>query len=135
MTRVFCSCNAFVQAAGLSFLFSLVAVLSSAAVRAADAPVVPPKEGKSETIQLFNGKDSQGWQGHKKYWSVEDGVIVGKNTEAGAREHLPGHGRKYTDFRLLATVKLVSPKCTRASPCGAASRRSKTTSTPMPACW
>ena len=27
---------------------------------------------------LFNGKDLSGWVGHKNYWSVQDGIIVGK---------------------------------------------------------
>ena len=108
MTRVFCRCGALVQAASLGFLLSLSAMLSSAAVQAADAPVVPPKEGKSETIQLFNGKTLEGWQGHKKYWSVEDGVIVGKNTDAVPVSTYLVTDRKFSDFRLLATVKLVT---------------------------
>ena len=39
------------------FVTCLVAGASSSLVRAADAPEVPPKTGKSETIKLFNGKD------------------------------------------------------------------------------
>ena len=65
-------------------VFGMLGVLlfcPTQAARAAKAPVVPPKEGKSETTELFNGKDLTGWKGHKKYWSVRDGVIVGKNTE------------------------------------------------------
>jgi hypothetical protein len=85
----------------------LLAMATQAAV-AADAPVVPPKQGKSETIQLFNGKDLEGWQGHKKYWSVVDGVIVGKNTEPVPVSTYLVTDRKYSDFRLLATVKLVT---------------------------
>jgi hypothetical protein len=27
------------------------------------APVVPPREGKSETITLFDGKSLEGWEG------------------------------------------------------------------------
>ena len=49
--------------------------------QAADAPVVPPKTGTSETIKLFNGRDLDGWHGNKDLWSVKDGVIVGKNTQ------------------------------------------------------
>src|SRR5437868_4143520 len=52
------------------------ALLFSPAVRA-DAPEVAPKEGKSERIGLFNGKDIDDWEGHKELWSVKDGVIVG----------------------------------------------------------
>jgi hypothetical protein len=49
------------------------------AARAADAPNLPPKVGKSETIKLFNGKNLDGWHGHEQNWSVQDGAIVGKN--------------------------------------------------------
>jgi hypothetical protein len=28
-----------------------------------EAPVIPPRDGKSETYALFNGKDLEGWEG------------------------------------------------------------------------
>jgi len=76
-------------------------------VGAADAPVVPPRQGKSETLQLFNGKSLEGWQGNEKYWSVKDGVIVGKNIEPVKVSTYLITKEKYSDFRLLAKVKLV----------------------------
>jgi hypothetical protein len=82
-------------------------LLAVTAVLAADAPVVPPKQGTSETIKLFNGKNLDGWQGHSQYWSVADGVIVGKSVEPVAVSTYLLTNRKFTDFRLLATVKLV----------------------------
>ncbi len=91
-------------------LFALLGSLLSMTARAthaADAPVVPPKEGKSETIQLFNGKDLAGWEGHQKYWSVQDGVIVGKNSDPVPVSTYLVTERKFSDFRLLASVKLV----------------------------
>ena len=72
-----------------------------------EAPIVPPREGTSETLTLFNGKDLTGWEGHEKYWSVEDGMIVGKNTEPIKVSTYLLTKRKFSDFRLLATVKLV----------------------------
>ncbi len=39
-------------------------------------------KNKPETIMLFNGKNLDGWKGDAKVWSVEDGCIVGKNTDA-----------------------------------------------------
>jgi len=71
------------------------------------APIVPPREGKSETIQLFNGKDLDGWEGHPELWSVLDGVIVAKNTEPIKVSTYLLTRRKFSDFRLTATVKLV----------------------------
>jgi hypothetical protein len=76
-------------------------------LRADDAPVVEPKSGPSQTIQLFNGRDLEGWEGHDKYWSVVDGVIVGKNNERVPVSTYLLTNRKFSDFRLLATVKLV----------------------------
>jgi hypothetical protein len=85
-----------------------LALVASAASRAADdTKRVPPREGKSETIELFNGKDLSGWVGHKHHWSVKEGVIVGKNTEPVKVSTYLLTERKFTDFRLLATVKLV----------------------------
>jgi hypothetical protein len=72
-----------------------------------EAPVVPPREGTSETITLFNGKDLTGWEGHEKYWSVEDGTIVGKNSEPIKVSTYLLTKRNFSDFRLIATVKLV----------------------------
>jgi Domain of Unknown Function (DUF1080) len=73
----------------------------------ANAPVVPPRQGKSETIKLFDGKTLDGWEGHKSYWSVQDGVIVGKNSEPVKVSTYLLTKEKYSDFRLTATVKLV----------------------------
>jgi hypothetical protein len=73
----------------------------------AEAPVVAPREGKSETLRLFNGKDLEGWEGHKDLWSVVDGVIVGKNKDEVKVSTYLLTKRKFTDFRLMATVKLV----------------------------
>jgi hypothetical protein len=70
-------------------------------------PVVPPKEGKSEEIKLFNGKDLDGWEGHKDLWSVKDGVIVGKNTKPVKVSTYLATKRKFSDFLLHSKVKLV----------------------------
>jgi len=52
-----------------------------------EVPVVPPREGKTETIQLFDGKTTAGWEGYEDLWSVKDGVIVAKN-QATLVQHL-----------------------------------------------
>ncbi|HVC92341.1 MAG TPA: DUF1080 domain-containing protein, partial [Pirellulales bacterium] len=87
----------------------LMTLVASAKLRAADdTKREPPRKGKSETIELFNGKDLTGWVGHKRHWSAKDGVIVGKNTEPVKVSTYLLTERKFTDFRLLATVKLVT---------------------------
>ncbi|MES2790387.1 MAG: DUF1080 domain-containing protein [Planctomycetota bacterium] len=72
-----------------------------------EAPVIPPRDGKSETYPLFNGKDLEGWEGHEKYWSVKDGVIIAKSTERIPVSTYLLTKKNYSDFRFTGTVKLV----------------------------
>jgi 3-keto-disaccharide hydrolase len=70
-------------------------------------PIVPPRQGKSEKIELFNGKDIDNWDGNKNLWSVKDGVIVGKNmNEVKVSTYLLTK-RKFSDFHLVFSGKLV----------------------------
>jgi hypothetical protein len=91
------------------YAFVTTLLLNTVAVNAADpqTKIVPPRKGQTETIRLFNGKDLTGWVGHEKLWSVKDGAIVGRNTEPVPVSTYLLTERKFTDFRLLATVKLV----------------------------
>src|SRR6266478_3640811 len=73
-----------------------------------EAPVVPPREGKNETIKLFDGKTLAGWEGYEGLWSVKDGAIVAKNTEPVAVSTYLITKHKYTDFRLTLSAKLVT---------------------------
>jgi hypothetical protein len=68
-----------------------------------------PKSEKA--IRLFNGKDLAGWEGQtKKHFSVQDGIIVGKN----GKENAPAAStylvtkQKYRNFRLIFESKLVT---------------------------
>ncbi|MBM3997744.1 MAG: DUF1080 domain-containing protein [Planctomycetes bacterium] len=70
------------------------------------APEVPPREGKSETIHLFNGKDLEGWEGYTDLWSVKDGAIVGRNDKPLKVSTYLFTKRKFTDFRLVFSAKL-----------------------------
>jgi hypothetical protein len=72
-----------------------------------DAPVVPPREGKSATITLFDGKSLDGWTGYQDLWSVKDGVIVAKNTTPLKYSTYLLSKDSYTDFRLSFAAKLV----------------------------
>lgn len=71
------------------------------------APIVPPRQGKSETIKLFDEKDLGGSVGHWQLWSAHDGVIVAKNTAPIRVSTYLLTTRHFSDFRLTATVKLV----------------------------
>jgi Domain of Unknown Function (DUF1080) len=87
--------------------FGLILSLSTAGAADQDKKEVPPRKGESKTIKLFNGKDLDGWEGHKDLWSVRDGVIVAKNTEPIKVSTYLLTKDNYSDFRLTATVKLV----------------------------
>ena len=80
---------------------------SAFAAEPVKAPEVSPKQGNSETITLFNGKDLSGWAGRFDNWSVKDGAIVGKNTKPVKVSTYLLTDRNYSDFRLTAKVKLV----------------------------
>lgn len=72
-----------------------------------DEPEVPPRKGESERIELFDGKSIDGWDGHKNLWSVKNGVIVGKNTEPVAVSTYLLTRRKFSDFHLAFSTRLV----------------------------
>ena len=72
-----------------------------------EAPDIPPRKGKFEKINLFNGNDLTGWVGHEKYWSVKDGIIVGRNDEEVKVSTYLLTERKFSDFRLIFRFKLA----------------------------
>ncbi len=95
---------ALVLTAGLAW--ALVAVPAADAPKK-EAPVIPPRQGKSETIKLFNGITFDGWEGRKDRWSIEDGEIVGKNDDEQKVSTYLQTKRHFSDFRLTAKGKLV----------------------------
>ena len=75
------------------------------------ASVKLPEAEQSKAVKLFNGRDTEGWEGHvDPYWSVENGEIVGRNTEANAPKVSTYLLTKkpYRNFRLLLEGKLVT---------------------------
>lgn len=88
-------------------ILALTLIPDSPAQDKKQPPNIPPVEGKREQIQLFNGKDFTGWDGHVKYWSIKDGVIVGKNTTPVKVSTYLLTERKFRDFRLVFDAKLV----------------------------
>src|SRR5262245_30375264 len=92
------------------FVTALTLGLAAAQAKKAppeEAPVVPPREGKSETIHLFDGKPQPGWEGHDDPWSGKDGVIVAKHTSPLKFSTYLLTKDKYTDFRLTFAAKLA----------------------------
>lgn len=72
-----------------------------------DDVVVPPKQGETKKIDLFDGKTLDGWQGYTDLWSVKDGEIVGRNDKPLTFSTYLLTSDKYSDFRLTFSSKLV----------------------------
>ena len=72
--------------------------------------VTLPEAERSRGVRLFNGRDTEGWEGHlDPYWSVENGEIVGRNTADNAPQvstYLLTQ-KPYRNFRLLLEGKLA----------------------------
>jgi hypothetical protein len=71
------------------------------------APIVKPRDGKSETIKLFDGKTLDGWEGYSDLWSVHDGMIVAKNSAPLKYSTYLLTKKKFSDFRLTFACKLL----------------------------
>ena len=78
----------------------------------ATAKIVAAAFPESEKpVSLFNGVDLKNWDGDAKIWSVEDGLIVGRNQEPVASSTYLFTRKNYRNFRLIFDVKqTVSPK-------------------------
>lgn len=99
-------CVTFALLFGAGFLVLTGAHSGSAGDKDKKTPEVPPRTGKSEKVKLFNGKDLDGWEGYTDLWSVKDGAIVARNDKPLKVSTYLFTKRKFSDFRLLATVKL-----------------------------
>jgi hypothetical protein len=93
----------------LGLALPLLAALTAPAADTSnkEAPKIPPRTGKSETFHPFNGKDLDGWDGHKDLWSVDNGEIVGKNDREIKVSTYLLTKQKFSDFRFTGKVKLV----------------------------
>jgi len=68
---------------------------------------------REQPVELFNGKNFDGWEGHTdKYFSIQDGVIVAKNTAENAPpvSNYLLTKKPYRNFRLIFEGKLVESK-------------------------
>jgi hypothetical protein len=72
-----------------------------------EAPKLPPNKGESKTMKLFDGKTLDGWVGYKDLWSVEDGVIIGRNEKPLSVSTYLLTKEKFTDFRVTFDFKLA----------------------------
>ena len=70
-----------------------------------------PAQSADPKSDFFNGKDSTGWEGLDKLWSVKDGAIVGSTEPDGLKFNtFLCSKKKYKDFELKFQVRLKGGK-------------------------
>lgn len=81
-------------------LVMLIATLAASPVRA----------GGDGFVELFNGRDLAGFSGDPKFWSVEDGAIVGQSSPANTTKgtYLFVESVRAVDFELHVDFQLPS---------------------------
>ncbi len=70
-----------------------------------------PLHAEEEFVELFNGKNLDGWKGDEKVWTVEEGFLTGKSPEA-KEDKLKANtfaiwDGEVGDFELLAEFRLT----------------------------
>jgi hypothetical protein len=69
-----------------------------------------PASAADASKKFFNGKDLDGWEGLKEFWSVEGGAIVGRCPAELKFNTFLCSKRKYRDFELRFKVRLKDGK-------------------------
>jgi hypothetical protein len=68
--------------------------------------------GAARADDFFNGKNLDGWEGLKEYWTIKDGAIVGATPDGGKFNTFLCSKAKYKDFELKFKVKLTGKEWT-----------------------
>jgi hypothetical protein len=87
--------------------FVVAMFLAGTQAMAADAveDAVKKLPAAEKAVRLFNGKDLEGWDGAKGYWSVDGDSIKGANKEKVPSSTYLFTKDKYRNYRLLFEVK------------------------------
>ncbi len=84
---------------------SSAAALAGAALLAALGAVLAAQEKEEGFVPIFNGKDLAGWEGDKKLWIVEDGLLIGRSPGIKHNDFL-ATTKEYGDFILRFQIRL-----------------------------
>jgi len=84
---------------------SIAAALAGAALLAAVGTALAAEETEEGFVPLFNGKDLSGWEGDKKLWIVEDGMLIGRSPGIRHNDFL-ATTKEYGDFVLRFQIRL-----------------------------
>lgn len=91
-----------------SMIVALALVAVGCQSQGSESTSAAPQEATGEAI--FNGEDLSGWDGDERFWSVEDGAIVGESTEetpTEANTFLIWEGGEPDDFELSFQYRFV----------------------------
>jgi hypothetical protein len=88
----------------MRYTLLVLALVLPAALRGDSAVKSDDKAAKGS--QFFNGKNLDGWEGVKEYWSVKDGAIVGYTPKDPGYNNFLCSKKKYGDFELTFKVRL-----------------------------
>ena len=63
---------------------------------------------RSATTMLFDGRSLEGWRGDDRFWSVENGELVGRSTAENPCDTTTylHHSKPFSDFELEFEIKL-----------------------------
>ncbi|MBK8979653.1 MAG: DUF1080 domain-containing protein [Planctomycetes bacterium] len=73
------------------------------------ATLAPAQQPAVDFVPLFDGRSLDGWHGDPRYWSVEDGAIVGRSTAAlpcTRNTYLVRDGVTIADFELRFSFRI-----------------------------
>jgi len=107
-----------------SYLLFITVLVCALSLCAEDAPTARADEsllkptGK-DWLQIFNGKNLDGWNAEPEFWKADEGGILHGRTPGTPEHHYAYTTNSYADFELHADVKLVgnnSGICIRIAP-------------------
>lgn len=84
-------------------------VLAAAGLSAYEPPInsLTPQEKSQGFVLLFNGENLDGWKGDARFWSVENGAVVGSSdTHSPEQNTFLIYEKPFSDFILKVDVKL-----------------------------
>ena len=91
----------------LGLFAALAAYAPNSATSADDAKKDVVAKAADDAKEFFNGKDTTGWEGIEKYWTVKDGAIIGSTLDGKIPHNTFLCSKKrYKDFELSFKVRL-----------------------------
>lgn len=93
----------------MRFTLLLAALVVTTATLATDTSASADSDAKTDSA-FFNGKDLEGWEGVREYWSVKDGAIVGHPPKDPGYNNFLCTKKKYGDFEMSFKVRIKNGK-------------------------